>query len=137
MTHPEETTFAKLIHNTQTGRLLKSTYKEKYYDANQILNNFEKQCYKAAQTGADGAHISYKTITSRELDDAKIKKETSSPQTHDDQSDLDIEEVLKILKHQNNIYSQIHQEITIMLTKFCHQNNFKLIADKDDYIVIF
>ena len=137
MTHPEETTFAKLIHNTQTGRLLKSTYKAKYYDANQILNNFEKQCYKAAQTGADGAHISYKTITNHELDDAKIKKETSSPQNHDDQSDLDIEEVLKILNHQNNIYNQIHQEITIMLTKFCHQNNFKLIADKDDYIVIF
>ena len=137
MTHPEETTFAKLIHNTQSRRLLKSTYKAKYYDANQILNNFEKQCYKAAQTGADGAHISYKTITNRELDDAKIKKETSSHQTHDDQSDLDIDEVLKILSHQNNIYNQIHQEITIMLTKFCHQNNFKLIADKDDYIVIF
>lgn len=137
MNQPEETTFAKLIHNTQAGRLLKSNYKAKYYDANQILNNFEKQCYKAAQTGADGAHISYKTITNHELDDAKIKKETSSPQTHDDQSDLDIEEVLKILKHQNNIYSQIHQEITIMLTKFCHQNNFKLITDKDDYIVIF
>ena len=137
MTHPEETTFAKLIHNTQSGRLLKSTNKAKYYDANQILNNFEKQCYKAAQTGADGAHISYKTITSRELDDAKIKKETSSTQTHDDQPDLDIEEVLKILNHQNNIYNQIHQEITIMLTKFCHQNNFKLITDKDDYIVIF
>ena len=42
MTHPEETTFAKLIHNTQSGRLLKSTNKAKYYDANQILNNFEK-----------------------------------------------------------------------------------------------
>lgn len=137
MTHPEETTFAKLIHNTQAGRLLKSTYKAKYYDANQILNKFEKRCYQAAQTGADGAHISYKTITSRELDDAKIKKETSSPQNHDDQSNLDIDEVLKILNHQNNIYNQIHQEITIMLTKFCHQNNFKLIADQDDYIVIF
>lgn len=137
MNQPEETTFAKLIHNTQAGRLLKSTYKAKYYDANQILNNFEKQCYKAAQTGADGAHISYKTITSHKLDDTKIKKETSSPQTHADQSNLDIEEVLKILKHQNNTYDQIHQEITIMLTKFCHQNNFKLIADKDDYIVIF
>lgn len=137
MTHPEETTFAKLIHNTQAGRLLKSTYKAKYYDANQILNNFEKRCYQAAQTGADGAHISYKTITSRELDDAKIKKETSSPQNHDDQFNLDIDEVLKILNHQNNIYNQIHQEITIMLTKFCHKNNFKLIEDKDDYIVIF
>lgn len=137
MTHPEETTFAKLIHNTQAGRLLKSTYKAKYYDANQILNNFEKRCYQAAQTGADGAHISYKTITSRELDDAKIKKETSSPQNHDDQFNLDIDEVLKILNHQNNIYNQIHQEITIMLTKFCHQNNFKLIEDQDDYIVIF
>lgn len=137
MTHPEETTFAKLIHNTQAGRLLKSTYKAKYYDANQILNNFEKQCYEAAQTGADGAHISYKTITNHELDEAKIKKQTNPPQTHADQSNLDIEEVLKILKHQNNIYDQIHQEITIMLTKFCHQNNFKLITDKDDYIVIF
>ena len=42
-----------------------------------------------------------------------------------------------MLNHQANIYNQIHQEITIMLTKFCHQNNFKLIADKDDYIVIF
>lgn len=137
MTHPEETTFAKLIHNTQAGRLLKSNHKAKYYDANQILNNFEKQCYEAAQTGADGAHISYKTITSRELDDTKIKKETSSPQTHDDQSDLDIDEVLRILNYQNNIYKRIHQEITTMLTKFCHQNNFKLIADKDDYIIIF
>lgn len=137
MNQPEETTFAKLIHNTQAGRLLKSTYKAKYYDANQILNNFEKQCYKAAQTGADGAHISYKTITNHELDEAKIKKQTNPPQTHADQSNLDIEEVLKILKHQNNIYDQIHQEITIMLTKFCHQNNFKLITDKDDYIVIF
>lgn len=137
MTQPEETTFAKLIHNTQAGRLLKSTYKAKYYDANQILNNFEKQCYEAAQTGADGAHISYKTITNHELDEAKIKKQTNPPQTHADQSNLDIEEVLKILKHQNNIYDQIHQEITIMLTKFCHQNNFKLITDKDDYIVIF
>lgn len=137
MNQPEETTFAKLIHNTQAGRLLKSTYKAKYYDANQILNNFEKQCYEAAQTGADGAHISYKTITNHELDEAKIKKQTNPPQTHADQSNLDIEEVLKILKHQNNIYDQIHQEITIMLTKFCHQNNFKLITDKDDYIVIF
>ena len=73
MTHPEETTFAKLIHNTQTGRLLKSTYKEKYYDANQILNNFEKQCYKAAQTGADGAHISYKTITNRQQLRTKVR----------------------------------------------------------------
>lgn len=137
MNQPEETAFAKFIHNTQDGRLLKSTYKAKYYDAKKILNNFEKRCYEAAQTGADGAHISYKTITSRELDDAKIKKETNSPQTNDDQSNLDIDEVLKILSHQNNIYNQIHQEITIMLTKFCHQNNFKLIADQDDYIVIF
>ena len=137
MNQPEETAFAKLIHDAQNGRLAKPTYKEKYYDPDQILNNFENRCYQAAQTGADGTSISYTSITNRELDEAKIEEEASSPQPHDDQSGIDIDDALNILSHQTNIYNQIHQEITIMLTKFCHQNNFKLIADKDDYIVIF
>ena len=131
------TTFGKLIHETQQGRLKKPIYKIKYYDEKQILNNFEKRCYQAAKTGADGAKINYDDITNGQIDQIAIDKLSDSSDLNNKQTDINIDNTFNYLHHLNTINEQIHLEITVTLTKFCHENQFKLIADGNDYLVIF
>lgn len=132
-----DSTFGKLIHETQQGKLAKPVYKVKYYDEKQILNNFEKRCYQAAQTGADGAKINYDDITNGQIDQIAIDKLSDSSEFNNKQNDINIDNTLNYFKHLNTITEQIHSEITVTLTKFCHKNKFKLIANDNDYLVIF
>lgn len=132
-----DSTFGKLIHETQQGKLAKPIYKVKYYNEKQILNNFEKRCFQAAQTGADGTKINYDDITNGQIDQIAIDKLSDSSDFNNKQKDINIDNTLNYFKHLNTITEQIHSEITVTLTNFCHENYFKLIADGNDYIVIF
>lgn len=133
-TTQSKSTFAQLIQNAQAGRLLKPIYQADYFDQEEIIKAFEKKCYRAAQNGLDGATIEYNVLTYNLIDESKVEQQIEATSKT---NGFDIDDALAQLQSSTTITNQIHQDITVILANFCHDNNFKLIAHNDDYIVIF